>query len=137
MPRDGSPSAIASLPCSRQSSDSRAGCSRSRSSGGSPSASVAWRMSSCWNQASASAASDLERLVAGQAGMLEGADQQRRGVGAVALLKRFRCLGVDVRQRHGATVYSGIHRIHPQAPTFRSGRAAAYSLFARGSEANR
>ena len=36
MPRDGSPLAIASLPCSRHSSDRRAGCRRSRSSGGSP-----------------------------------------------------------------------------------------------------
>ena len=41
MPRDGSPWAIAILPWSRQSSDSRAGWTRSRSSGGLPSASVA------------------------------------------------------------------------------------------------
>ena len=105
MPRDGSPLATARRPCMRQRSESRAGSSRSRPSGGGPSASAACRMSSWSSQASASAHRIWTCVVAAQPRLLQRARQQRGGIGAVPVLERLDRLGVEVRRRTRRAVY--------------------------------
>src|SRR4029079_11570661 len=47
----------------------------------------------------------LQRLVTGQSRLLLGTDEQRRGVGTVAVLERIQCLGKCFREWHGPVVY--------------------------------
>jgi len=47
----------------------------------------------------------LQRLVTGQSRLLLGADEQRRGVGAVAVLERIQRLGKCFREWHLRVVY--------------------------------
>ena len=141
MPRDGSPWAIASLPCRRHSSESRAGWSRSRSSGGCPSASVAWRMSSCRSQASASADAELEQFVAAETGQLESADQEGGRIGARVPFAGPQWLGQVSCGRHGAVVYLVYRRrrlesAHKGRRSARSSRSAG-QVALRGSAAKR
>ena len=88
MPRDGSPRATASRPCIRQRSDRRAGSSRSRSSGGRPSASVACRMSSCSSHASASAQRIWSWSSRRSAGSFSARFEERGRLGPTTLLER-------------------------------------------------
>ena len=77
----------ASLPCSRHSSDSRAGWSRSRSSGGSPERLGRLADVVLQEPGFGQRAANLERLVAAQPGLLERADEEGRGFGAVSVLQ--------------------------------------------------
>ena len=96
MPREGSPRAMASLPCSRQRSDSRAGSSRSRPRADGPAprspADVVLKEPGFGERTP-----QLNLFVAVQAGLAKRPNQERRGVGAQSALQRLNRLSVRVR----------------------------------------
>ena len=105
MPRDGSPRATAIRPCIRQRSESRAGLSRSRPSGGARAPRAALSRSSCSSQASASAHRICARSSRDRSGCLSARHEQLDGLCAVPLLEGPNRRRVKVL-RHEAAQYT-------------------------------